>query len=552
VTGLTAGQDFNTADFGFIKLKSANFSDFVADNAILFGLDDNVPPGVPAIDPLTGLPNPGVVDTNGDDMAGLGDNVDGDVYNNLLEFALCFDPGSGTKVFPNGDPNPGFHLELNGSSLDAKFNRPANVLAEGELTYTVQISTDGQTWNDFTGIIPTIVPGPVSGSETVCYEGLDTSTPGLLRLEVSAGTGGATTTSVTGPVGWQMATIKDFCQTYADPLLEPCLVTGTITGASGQVLDLSQAAGTQALTVRLEAGKDYYLEVMSGDQVGHRFDIESFTDDSITLAADSDLCGLSAPFNTRLDVPSDLAGDSFVIREHKTLDKLFPIDDVDTSGIVEGFTAGTNATNAGVLLRFDRTTGGLQTYIANSVAGPDGESWEASAPGSSSIMPPGEGIFVHNLLGAAEFDILQYGEVRTNRAAVPLCENFNFVAPTHPIVAQSIDGGDSTSRLMNADNTDGKFVFEGSGARSLADQVQFWDDDNITTDASDIHLCYQMIFYLRNSSGSVDQWSIGGTPAATNEEVKGLFDPTRSAMYDIQEDDMPDYYIPSPISNAVN
>jgi hypothetical protein len=147
---------------------------------------------------------------------------------------------------------------------------------------------------------------------------------------------------------------------------------------------------------------------------------------------------------------------------------------------------------------------------------------------------------------------LQYGEVRTNRAAVPLCENFNFVAPTHPIVAQSIDGGDSTSRLMNADNTDGKFVFEGSGARSLADQVQFWDDDNITTDASDIHLCYQMIFYLRNSSGSVDQWSIGGTPAATNEEVKGLFDPTRSAMYDIQEDDMPDYYIPSPISNAVN
>lgn len=232
-----------------------------------------------------------------------------------------------------------------------------------------------------------------------------------------------------------------------------------------------------------------------------------------------------------------------MIREHKTLDGLFPIDDVDTAGDVEGFTAGTNATNAGVLLRFDRTDGGLQTYIAESVPGVDGESWVASNPASSSILPPGEGIFVHNLLGAEAFDILQFGEVRLNEAVVPLCEGFNFVAPAHPLVAQSIYGEDSTSRLLNADSTDGKFVFEGSGARSIADQIQFWDDDKLTL-AEDIHLCYQMIFYLRNSTGTVDQWSIGGTPSATEEEGKGLFLPTRSAIYNVQKDDIPDYYIP--------
>jgi hypothetical protein len=203
---------------------------------------------------------------------------------------------------------------------------------------------------------------------------------------------------------------------------------------------------------------------MSGDNAGHRFDIASFTATSVTLAKDSDLCGIAAPYNTRLDVPVNLADDTFVIREHKTLNGLFPIDDVDTGGTVEGY---------------------------------------------------------------------------------------NFVAPTHPVITQSIDGGDSASRLMNADSTDGKFVFDGSGARSLADQVQFWDDATATA-AANIHLCYNMIFYLRNSSGSVDQWSLGGTPTATNEESTGLFDPARSAMYCIQEDDMPTYYIPSPISNAVN
>lgn len=271
----TAENDIASYDFGITQLlppppppvepKSAAFADFLVDNAALFGLDDNSLPGVPAIDPLTGLASdPASTDTDTDDFGtigspnpGLTGNVDGDVYNNLLEFALCFDPGSGAKVFPSGAANAGFHLELNGTSLDAKFNRPAGVT---DVTYVVETSTDGQTWTPLTGITPTTVAGPVNGSETVCYAGLDTSSPGLLRLEVT-GTGdlGSTISSVTGAVGWQVASIKDFCQTYADPLLNPCLVTGTIDGADSVtcVLDLTGAAGTQALSARLEVGKSY-------------------------------------------------------------------------------------------------------------------------------------------------------------------------------------------------------------------------------------------------------------------------------------------------------
>jgi hypothetical protein len=187
-------------------------------------------------------------------------------------------------------------------------------------------------------------------------------------------------------------------------------------------------------------------------------------------------------------------------------------------------------------------------YIASSVPGVDGESWVASGS-PDNILPPGEGIFVHNLLGEDSFEILQFGEVRTTQLAVPLKEGYNFVAAAHPVVSQSIDGGDSTSRLMNASGS--PFTFDGSGARSLADQVQFWQDDT-AANAGSTHICYDMIFYLRNPSGSVDQWSVGGTAVPTFEEGKPLFKPTRSAMYCIQKDDMPDYFLPSPISNAVN
>ena len=46
----------------------------------------------------------------------------------------------------------------------------------------------------------------------------------------------------------------------------------------------------------LAAGGAYYLEVTSGDNEGHRFDLVSTSTNTITLAADSDLHEAVAPF----------------------------------------------------------------------------------------------------------------------------------------------------------------------------------------------------------------------------------------------------------------
>jgi len=403
----------------------------------------------------------------------------------------------------------------------------------------------------------TTTPDSGSDTTTVCYNDLVGSGLGdkvLLRLSVSAGSGGAATTATTGVIGYQMATIKDFCQSYSDPLLEPCLVTGTIgtVTPATRKLDLSAASGTQSLDTVLNtsaAASTYYLEVTSGENLGHIFDIESIdsVNSCLILADDSDLCAPSAPYSTQTSVPANLTGDTFVIREHKTLTDLFPIDDPATTPAVEGFATGANSMSAGRLLRYNRATGGLETYYASTA-----ETWVtvSSGPGApDQTLPPGEGIFVHNLAGQATFDILQFGEARATQLAVPLKSGYNFVAPGHPVVDQAIDSGTSNSRLMNADATGGKFTFTGDGARSLADQVQVWRDDDAATTAATAHLCYDMIFYLRNPGGtSFDQWSYSSEANPVEREGEALFSCTRSMIYCVQSDKL-DYYIPSPINN---
>jgi len=533
-----ADGTFNmTLDFGFAgPALKADFAAWFTTNSTVLNLDDNSPPGVPGF-------LPGGTDTNADDQAAFSDNPEGDAMNNLLEYALCFDPGTGLKIFPDGSTNEGFHLDFTGGVLDAKFTQPTGIQ---DVTYQLQSSTDGQTWNNATGVTSASNDNG-DGTTTVCYQDLINSigNKALLRLVVDADIGGITGTGITGAVAYQMATVKDFCQTYSDPALTPCIFTGTIDSVSGQIVTLTTSVGTGDLTTELSGATSYYMEMVSGDHIGHIFDISSFTATTITLAIDADLCALAAPFSSRTDVPATLAGDEIVIRAHKTLGELFPIDNPATTPAVEGFATGANMEVAGKLLRYDRSTGGISVYYAT----PD-ENWTAVIGGTTAtdlVLPPGEGIFVHNLTGQADYSILQMGEARVTQLAVPLKAGYNFIAPGHAVVDQSIDSGTTNSRLMNADNSGGKFTFTGSGARSRADQLQLWRDDDAANLAA-THLCYDLVFYLLGGA-SIDQWSNGGEASPAPRESEALFKCTRSMFYCIYQTDKLDYYLPSPISN---
>jgi len=230
-----------------------------------------------------------------------------------------------------------------------------------------------------------------------------------------------------------------------------------------------------------------------------------------------------------------------------------PIDDPGTSPAVEGFATGANETVAGRLLRLNRSTGLLETYFATT-----GQTWMtvSSGPGApDQIMPPGEGLFVHDYNpdpGGTDisFSILQFGEARTTQVAVPLKSGYNLIGSAHPVVGQTMDGTTtpSASRLLNTDTAGGKFASVGSVARSRADQLQPWIDDSEVTDAS-IHECYGQV-YFRVSSNGDERWVDGGVVgAASRSDEANFFQSDRSMLYCIYNRDLLDYYIPSPISN---
>ena len=568
VTSPSAGEVNNSYDFGFVEGKANTYAGFLLDNAEALGLSDNLTngvssPGIPEVDPLTGAANTGVTSDGVTDVAGLTDNPDGDLFNNLLEFALCYDPGSGAKSFPSGERNEGLQLVQNiDGTTDVTFSVPTNAT---ELSYQLESSLDGKTWTSVT-TTPTVVENPaILGVSTTTIAGVQTVDVdgALFRVQVTATAATPSVTAFSPVVGFQVARVLDFCQSYSDPTLTPCPFSGTVSEVSGQVLSFVDSVASQDLTTVLNVNADYYVEVVSGVGIGNIFDVDSFTAATITLSIQTEagLCSLDPPFNTLLVVP-DLSGSQVVIREHRTIGELFPPSDLDGTGgqiAGTGFTRGATVDTAANLLRWDRDSNSLDIYYLNTAG--DWLNTDGGGVVNGFILPPGEGIFTHDLEGATAFDLVQSGEVRTTQLAVPMKEGLNFIASVCPVVDQSPDGteanGDTScnSRQLNASNVDGttagtKFAMTGDGAVSRADQIFLWNDDSLTdstpTAVPSEH--YEALFLLRSAGGLIERWTEAGATNLLSMDNTLIFESNRSVFLQLQSDTL-DYYIVSPVSN---
>ena len=532
-------------DFGFIDLvipaKDTVYEDFLVRNSETFGLDDNDVPGVPGPDGSAAAAN---------DTAAFTDDADADGLNNLLEYALCFEPGTGLKVFSDElftdtTFNEGFRLEFNDTTgtLDAKYTQPTGIT---DVDYVLETSVDGGvTWIAAT-FDPTTTVDNGNDTTTVCYEDITAlvgEDKALARLVVTSTSSTATVTDlgITTPVGWQDHVVQPFCETFADPLLSQCLFVGSIDAVTGSVLDLASSTGSGDLTELLSGGS-YYIEVTSGENEGARYDIELVEADSITLAADDDIfsgvtltsdTSSGAAHNTSTVVPADLVGDTIVIREHMTFNNLFPIDDPATPE-VEGFASGPSQVLSARIFSYDQVTDALETFWLFENAGDP--IWVAVGSFDDigdTIVAPGVGLFTHNLTGAAPFTILQEGQVRTNDAIVPLIEGNTLVASVFP-VDQSADDRDMTNAEQG---------FTGSGDPANSDRVQIWGDDENTTGT--IHLCYDVTFYVQ----PLNQWSDSEDINLTDRTADDIFKCDRSVIYTIETSGgLPEFTIPNPIN----
>ncbi len=459
------------------------------------------------------------------------DDPDVDSYDNLVEFALNQPAASGA-----GDPwciRPSMAVP---GTIEGVFTRPDN--ATENVTYSLQYtSTVG---NPTTWITIPITPAMITvvdlGNciESVTIKDLE-SLPGLIsgkgfvriRAELDVvPTTGTDHTSYTEVEGWTETPLEICCRTYNNPYLRCAEFTGKVDGVSGQTLDLTTSAGTVDLTTLLAPGVSYFLEVTSGVNEGHRFDVVSATANSITLGNDSNLFENAAPYNTRSGgLPADAGEQKVALHRHWTLAQLFPpagmvaTADRTTADQIQLFSDGQ------WVLYWLRDNGVLPKYWVKT-----GDN--SYADQGATVLAPGQGMFINKRAGPTS--ILAYGEVRNNDFIRPLAVGSNLVGGGYP-VDQSAAG--ASGRAM----TNGTGFFS-SRDIATADSTFVWNAD--TTIGASGYATY----FLNNNAPrtpSVIKWLKVGDASLLSRDAEILLLGDRS-VFIRSKNGLGGYTIPSP------
>ena len=397
------------------------------------------------------------------------DNPDGDLYNNALEYALCLHPA-------DGNTKKAFCIDRNSATgqIDATFYRALN--GHADVTYILEgidsISDSPAGWFPITSISASVdstssdVP---FDAERVTFTGIDLAgefanvDSGFARLRVDVDADGngviaSDESHVTQTFGWKTPLIEAECETFSYPFAAKECFSGSILGNDNGVLDISAsvAPGAGGVAELLAADKDYYVEMIGGTYEGHRFEI----DEAATVSATSIVLEGGSARDTITPVPAVLAG-PFVLRNHVTLEdvapaSLFVADDDPT--------VGNDETRALIL------QGSIwREFWVYDNGGTEPKRWADKADstfadvGSSTVIPPCEGFFLHPKTGAVAVPVT--GVVRSWDFACPLDQGYNLVGAAYPI-SQSPD-----------DRAMGTPLFTGAADPGGADQIEIWRGD---------------------------------------------------------------------------
>ena len=364
-----------------------------------------------------------------------GGNPDADNYDNFAEFAFAmpYDDGSGSPwlgatawIIQPSTLAPG---TLEGVFVRPK-GAPLNVVYNLEYAAAPGNPTVWQTLVVDLSNSTAVDNGDCT--ETVTIHDLETLTGltggnGIVRIRAELDDDGGNDevdhTSYAETEGWQETELGVCCRTFNNPFLRESVFTGTISAVSGQDLTFAVSGGSADIGSLLGSGT-YFLEVMSGENEGHRFDIVSASGNTVTVASDSVLDSLAAPFNTKTGAPpADLTGDTIAIHRHWTLGELFPADAFGATGSqttadqVQLYAAGAWT----ILWNYDDLGTPRWVDIADS----------GMADQAGIILAPGQGMFFNNR--TAVTSILAYGEVRSNDFVRPLPVGNALVGGGYPV-----------------------------------------------------------------------------------------------------------------------
>ncbi len=447
-------------------------------------------------------------------------NPDADAYDNFTEFAFAmpYDQGAGSEWLGSTawviQPSEQFE-----GTIEAVFVRPKG--APINATYTLQYAAtlgNSTVWTE----IPITSESPVTTvdngdcTETVTIHDLESLTglkggEGFVRIRVDLDDNGGNNqidqTSFTEVEGWSVTDLEICCQTYNMPYQRETAFTGTISEVNGQALTFAAA---DSLDTLLASGGSFYLEVTSGENEGHRFDIVSASGNTISVAEDANIHAATAPFNTLASAaPASLEGDTVAVRRHWTLDEVFPPN---------AFGATNSQSSADQVQVF---AGGAWTiyWLYDASGSPR---WVSAADAGNAnmggnVIPSGQGVFFNNRHNAPS--LVAYGEVRANDFIRPLAAGNNLVGGGYPI-SQSANG--TGGRAMNIAT-----CFFANRDLKKADSIHIWKAD------TQINAPGYDGYYLVDATAVVAgvlRWVKVGDPTLSDRDAQVILHGNRAAF----------------------
>ena len=367
------------------------------------------------------------------DGATVASDIDLDGITDLAEYALGTTASTGVQI------SKPISIE-NGANGDVIVSNthPAGLT---DVAYVLQGTNDLKSWTNET----------VAASMTTLGDGTERfvwTNPGhaILRLQI-VHTSGAT--AVTTPAAMQRLTLNPGIQTVGISVNRPSVFAGAIAGVSDNTISLNDNA---SLLSAIDGDARYYLEIRDGVYAGHRFDVQSVTDTTVTIDT-------SSIRNTMATVPTNLEAAGVIIRPHTTLANAFDPDKMQGSN---------RQTTADRVLLFENEA--YTTYwLYDGGSNPAKRAWLNAAdasltPYNDLIISPGAGVIVRIASGTRNWALA--GQVRTNPFIKTLVGGHNFIASPWPT-----DQSPTSLGLVST------AYATGNRKQPLADQIQVWNGD---------------------------------------------------------------------------
>jgi YVTN family beta-propeller protein len=381
-----------------------------------------------------------VSSSSGVSASSASSGADNDGIPDLLERALGSSTASGVTL-------PGEGLKLvasNQSGIDATLLRPAG---QSGLTFALESTADLVTWTPL--LVSPAVVNQGNGWERVTWANLHTLTGqsiarGIIRLRVTQ-SGGETATGA--PVGWQQSSLHAGTQSFGLNLVNDAVFTGGVVSASTTQITLDEQGELPAV---IDSRLSYYLEVVSGPQAGHRFDLQNISTAGCVIDTDSSNNTLPAA------AVADLTGVRVTLRPHRTLGEVFD---------PASFHGASIAVSADQVLFYAPTGYGTCWLYANGGERRWVLSGDATLASMNDVLiPPGVGLILQ-LVSTSPAPFLTTGSVRTTPFACALKTGYNLFANPWPLDTTPARTGMIPS------------AFVATTAFASADQLQVWKGD---------------------------------------------------------------------------